>query len=62
MKREREDSVATVGGEDDGEVEWLGSQPKRLRWSPGEGDEVVNLEDEVRSLRTGRTEFVSGIW
>jgi len=46
VKREREDSVATVAGDDDGEVEWTYSKPvKRPRRSPGEGDEVVDLEE-----------------
>ncbi|KAH4107591.1 hypothetical protein HBH46_051030 [Parastagonospora nodorum] len=44
-QEEREDSAVTIGGEDD-EVEWIGSQPsKRQRRSPGEDDEVVDLED-----------------
>jgi len=31
--------------DDDDEVVWLGSQPKKLRRSPGEGDEVVDVEE-----------------
>jgi hypothetical protein len=35
--------VATVQGEDDEEVVWIESQPKKLRKSPGNGDDVVDL-------------------
>ncbi|KAF2833540.1 hypothetical protein CC86DRAFT_415377 [Ophiobolus disseminans] len=50
VKREREESVATVAGGDEIDVEWVGTQPaervaKRMRRIPGEGDEVVDVED-----------------
>ncbi|KAF1970559.1 hypothetical protein BU23DRAFT_570718 [Bimuria novae-zelandiae CBS 107.79] len=49
VKRERDESVATVAG-DDGEVEWVMTQPseamrKKQRTLPTAGDEVVSLDD-----------------
>lgn len=44
VKREREDSVATVMGDDDGEVVWMEPKSKRARSVPGPGDEVVGVE------------------
>ncbi|KAH7094468.1 hypothetical protein FB567DRAFT_622885 [Paraphoma chrysanthemicola] len=46
IKREREDSAGTMVGENDADIEWTRSQPsKRARRSPGEGDEVICLEE-----------------
>jgi hypothetical protein len=45
-EQERDHSVATVVGDDDGEVEWIGTQPsKRARKGPSAGDEVVDVEE-----------------
>jgi hypothetical protein len=46
IKRERKESVTTMMGDSDSYVEWSHTQPtKRARRSPGEGDEVVKLDD-----------------
>jgi hypothetical protein len=46
IKRERKESVTTMMGDSDSDVEWSHTQPtKRARRSPGEGDEVVKLDD-----------------
>ncbi|KAH7084823.1 hypothetical protein BKA63DRAFT_528729 [Paraphoma chrysanthemicola] len=46
IKREREDSAVTMVGDHDDDVEWTRTQPsKKARRSPGEGDEVICLEN-----------------
>jgi hypothetical protein len=45
--------VATVVDDDgdDGDIEWLGSQPKKQR-SPAEGEEVMDVEDSASRCDT----------
>lgn len=48
IKRERETSLGIVAGDGDDEVQVVSTRPtKKVRRSPGEGDEVVVLDERV---------------